>query len=131
MLVVRDGLPLNSSGRAKLDRVRPWFVGETRQREWPGTTLLSGESCIKEYSFDSGCCRMLSTLVEGLYGWRSPDAPEDLCLLRSEGSPALVSIAHEADSYLEITSLEMHKIELACPGWSQLLKRLRTPKGTG
>jgi hypothetical protein len=39
-----------------------------------------------------------------LYEWRQPNYPEDLCLLRQDRSPWLVSIAHENDSYLCLSS---------------------------
>jgi len=131
LLVVRDGMSINSIGREKMDRLQPWFLGAEAQHEWPGTRLLSGEASIMEYEFDPGCCRALGELVDGLYAWRLPDAPEDLCLLRADRSPALVSIAHEADSYLELAAFEMEEIRETCPGWSELLERLCTSDGAG
>lgn len=130
LLVVRDDMPIDSQGKEKLNCLRPYLVSNELRREWPGTKLLSGTARVQEYRFDGGCCETLGQLVDGLYGWRQPDAPEDLCLLRHDGSPALVSIAHEEDSCLDLTSQELRRLEDSCEGWSELLESLLTEESS-
>lgn len=54
--------------------------------------------------------------VPGLYSWRQPERPEDLCLLRRDGSPWMGSIAHERDSFLELEEAEMVDLRAGVPG---------------
>ncbi len=49
---------------------------------------------------------LLQGAVRGLFGWRAPERPESLSLWRSDGSPWLVSVAHEHIAYMELTSFE-------------------------
>ena len=126
LLVVRDDLTIGSQGKEKLKCLKPYLVSRELRRDWPGTELLSGTARVQEYRFDGGCCETLGQLVDGLYGWRQPDAPEDLCLLRHDRSPALVSIAHEEDAYLDLTSQELRRLEDSCEGWPKLLESLLT-----
>jgi len=54
--------------------------------------------------------------VDSLYAWQHPEFPEDLCLLRPDGTPWLVTIAHEKDAFLELTAVERLKILSELPG---------------
>lgn len=50
-----------------------------------------------------------------LYAWEQPLLPEDLCLLRSEQEPMLVSISHESDAYLLLSEDERQVLLSAVP----------------
>ena len=126
LLVVRDSLTINSIGKQKLMSLEPYLISRDVRDEWPGTKLLSGTARVQEYIFDGACCETLCHAVDGLYDWQQPTAPEDLCLLRNDGSPTLVSIAHEKDSYLDLTSQELSCLENSCESWFKLLESLRT-----
>ena len=59
-----------------------------------------------------------ATYEEGLAcerAWRQPDLPEDLCLLRADGSPWLATIAHEADGFLLLSEAEREDLNTRVP----------------
>lgn len=118
LLVVRDQEILQQSAQGILDELHPHLLKEEARGEWPGTRLMGHTATVYIYSVDQSIVDTLSDAVEGLYCWEGPDRPEDLCLLRSDDSPILVTIAHEHDAYLELTKDEFQKIRLAIPDLS-------------
>ena len=64
---------------------------------------------------------VLKRAARGLYAWQSPDNPEDLCLLREDGSPWLVSIAAERLGYLELAPFEKLLLGRSAPGLAAVL----------
>jgi hypothetical protein len=50
-----------------------------------------------------------------LFGWRQPELPEDLALLREDGTAVLASICHEHDAYLQLTDEEYERVVEAIP----------------
>lgn len=109
LLVVRNTSYLNSSGAQVLEALEPFLLLKAKETQWPGTVLLCDELFPDNTAtvYRSRLCResaeILKEAVDGLYSWQQPERPEDLCLLRPDGSPWLVTIAHEADSYFELT----------------------------
>ena len=61
---------------------------------------------MKEYDFVDGSADILVKAADGLFDWLEPRLPEDLCLLRSDGSPWLVTITHERDAYFVMSREE-------------------------
>jgi hypothetical protein len=55
---------------------------------------------LSSYALTEECGAVISVLAECLYAWMQPALPEDLCLVREDGDPWLVSIAHEREGYL-------------------------------
>jgi len=49
---------------------------------------------------------VLTKSASGLYDWVQPSLPEDLCLLRPDETPWLVTISHERDAYLVLDAKE-------------------------
>jgi len=64
---------------------------------------------------------VLKAVARGLYAWQQPGLPEDLCLLREDGSPWLVSIAAERLGYLELAPFEKLLLGRAAPGLAAVL----------
>jgi hypothetical protein len=121
LLVVRDESWLDDQGRQVIAGLRP-FLREAREAaEWPGTVLLGGADAatLLTYDLSSPSVELLRKAVDGLYGWRAP-MPEDLALLRN-GEAWLASIAHERDSYLDVTAEEARKLVRREPGLRDLL----------
>lgn len=100
LLVVRPDLLLSKTGEKVLAQLRTYLQEQTEASEWPGTQLLDGIAKVFCYSYEPGCIAILARAADALYSWEQPQLPEDLCLLRADGDPWLVSIAHEKDSYL-------------------------------
>jgi hypothetical protein len=59
--------------------------------------------------------------VEGLYEWQQPERPEDLALLRRDGTPLLGSSAHERDGFLVLDEDELERLSLTLPWLPEVL----------
>ena len=76
---------------------------------------------VARFALDRDTVTILKQAARGLYAWRSPSLPENLCLLRGDGSPWLVSIASERLGYLELTPFEKLLLGRAAPGLAAVL----------
>ena len=103
LLVVRDSLQLEPSARLVFQKLAKFLRSAQKRAEWPGTKLLHGTAAtVYEYEYNEALAHLLQSMAHGLYEWRQPRFPEDLCLLRPDRNPWLVSISHERDGYLEL-----------------------------
>lgn len=116
ILVVRDNQGSNELTKIALDRLRPHLLNESRESRWPGTELLGATALVCRYSLNSECVEVIAELVDGLYDWRQPRMPEDLCLLRNSDEPWLVTISHERDAYLKVSNEEWQAISEQATG---------------
>ncbi len=102
LLVVGKRMPLGSKGQVVLSQLEPFLRCKAESSEWPGTQLLfGGTAWVFQYDFTPECAEILKRAASGL--GLQPKLPEDLCLLRADGQPWLVSMAHERDGYLDLT----------------------------
>jgi hypothetical protein len=115
LLVVRDTQYLSPSATAFLETAEPWRLSKELKSEWPGTIMKEFLATIYTYRFDDALLRKLQTTATRLYQWVQPELPEDPCFLRPDGRPLLVTIAHESDSYLDITESEADRLMGAIP----------------
>jgi hypothetical protein len=72
------------------------------------------------YQLTSACVDVLGD-APGLFAWLQPDRPENLCLLRPDGSPWVVSIAAERIGYVELTPFEKLLLGRGAPGLAAVL----------
>jgi hypothetical protein len=122
LVVVRDGPPgLTKAGEAVLTELQRWQRGVSRRAEWPGTRLLGDCATVYEFELAYPCVEFLCEAVSGLYEWQQPERPEDLCILRSDDEPVLVTIAHEHDGYLQVSRDELEVILADAPALASVL----------
>lgn len=110
ILVVRQPDPLNPGGQAALASLAPSLIDVREATRWPGTELHCGAALLYEFELNSVTKDLLKDVARSLYMWQQPDLPEDLCFLRSDRTPWLVTIAHERDAYLELTPVEAREM---------------------
>ena len=111
VLVVRPSLELSERGHALLKRLEPFLISKEERSSWPGTTLLCGRrATVYRHMLSAPVVAILRDTAGGLFDWQQPSLPEDLCLIRSDGSPWLISIAHER--YGELLLSDTEKAEL-------------------
>lgn len=115
LLVVRDNAFLRGEANEILFRLRRYEVEVRKQDRWPGTILIDDMAIIYSYLFTGDVRNILADAVEGLYDWLHPQRPEDLCLLRSDGSAWITSIAHERDAYFTISKQEREILVSSVP----------------
>ena len=115
LLVVRDLDSIDSRATTILKMLEQHQSERTQASEWPGTRLLQGSATVYRYHLTDGCAETLKRATHHLYGWLHPNLPEDLCFIRDDGSPWLVSIAHERDSYLQLSAAEVENLKIKLP----------------
>ena len=114
LFVERDDAPVED--RSLIEALRPVLVDERRSSRWPGTQLYGAEATVWRHRLDAAVARRLTGAAEGLYRWLAPDLPEDLCILREDGTAWLGSIAHEETAWLSVTDGEWAEVSAAIPG---------------
>jgi hypothetical protein len=120
-VVVRDDSELSDVGRAVLSRLALHLVEHHRASSWPGTTLSDEEATVFCFALSASVLDELSCAAEGLYGWQQPTLPEDVALLRADGSVILGSIAHEHDAFLELGDEEFESLVANVPGLVEMI----------
>ena len=123
LLVIRQSEPLSSIADSVLATLRTYEIHREMAAEWPGTVLHSGKAMVIWYKLVPESRAVLVEVTDGLYGWLHPNLPEDLCLIRPGGDPWLVSIAHEKDSYFELSDEEYDDLVKTIPSIKDCLRR--------
>jgi hypothetical protein len=67
------------------------------------------------YRLTSESSDLLKDAATGLYAWQEPDLPEDLHLLRADGTTWLGSVAHHRDGWLEVDGEEYRQVMESIP----------------
>ncbi len=109
-----------------LQDLEPYVTARRDSQSWPGTTLLAGEkgaATVVTFRLAPDVISSLTSAASRLYGWRQPQLPEDLCLLRASGEPSLVTISHESDGYLVVDDSEFALLQRDAPGMAALLRK--------
>jgi hypothetical protein len=114
-LVVRDTIDFAESAQIVLERMMPFLVSKSAEAGWRGTKLLSGTADVYTFGLTKETARVLIDAAPTLYAWRQPRLPEDLCLVRADGDAFLVTISHERDGYLLLSSDEKALLDAAVP----------------
>jgi hypothetical protein len=124
LLVVRDDVWLGAGGEKLLDDLSAAGATPERVDRWPGTALVGGtRATVLRATLDARVRHLLSEAVDGLYGWRQPDRPEDLALLRKDGTPLLGSRANERGAFLVVDEDELERLSLTLPWLPDVLVR--------
>jgi hypothetical protein len=115
ILVVRSSIGVDESATKLLSRLRTFLLSESEESEWPGTQLLEGSAMVYKFVVCQEALDLLIKASSSLFGWIQPSLPEDLCFLRSDESPWLVTIAHERDGYFLLAEDEVEKLRKTVP----------------
>ncbi len=99
--------PLLGSGRRVLAELEPFLISATDEAEWPGTRLDGGATGrIHRYRLHPEALDVVATATDHLYGWCPPALPQDIALLRGDGSPFLATVTQEGWAALTIDDAE-------------------------
>jgi hypothetical protein len=122
LVVVRDRVELSASAAALVTTLEPFLVERRTANSWPGTVLLDGAATVLKYRLDPAVVSALAGATSRLFGWQQPALPEDLCLLREDGDPWLVTIAHEGDAYVVLEPAELEALRSELPDLAAVLR---------
>ena len=101
--LVSHGEPLGQSCKNALNRLVELGADTAKVSEWYGTRLFHGETAtLHRFPITPASIEFISTHAKSLFAWRWPDEPEDLCFEASDGTPLLISTAHERYAQLFI-----------------------------
>lgn len=120
--VLRNDLGLESEGQQLIERMRMLLAGEHRVSSWPGTILHGETALFMKFTPASEALELIMPIPGGLYDWKQPRLPEDICFLRADGSVVLATIAHESDAYMELTDLEWRALLQVDPALDACLR---------
>jgi hypothetical protein len=123
LLVIQPGLEFSEKAKIFLGKMEKYVIEDECKSEWPGTRLYGDKAEVRIYRLCPGSLDLIKTGVDKLYQWQQPDNPEDLCFLRDDNTPFFITIAHEHDSYLEITAKEKKKLDVWFPQILQITKK--------
>ena len=123
LLVERPLIGLEKKGSELLARLEPHLIDVAQQSAWPGTLLYDHTATVYRYRFNFASAQLLKDETDRLYNWVQPELPEDPCILRQDGSPWLITIAHEGFSGLDLDPAEYEEFKRDAP---RLIKSLRT-----
>jgi hypothetical protein len=126
LLVARPELGFDQRASETLGALEPYLLREEASASWPGTTLLSGEALVRLYRFQDEVLGILIGRAAALFEWQQPKLPEDLCLMRDELTPWMVTIAHEADAFVDLTPPERESMMSISPVLAKLLRQEQT-----
>jgi hypothetical protein len=115
LLVVRHEVELKEAGQWLLSSLQSFLESQVSSSYWPGTELLVDEANIFYFRLEIDSARLLKVATDHLYGWRQPNLPEDLCILREDREPWLVTISHEDDGFFSLTDWERKDLLRAVP----------------
>jgi hypothetical protein len=115
LVVVRPETTLSERGQRALESLSPFVEDKVKSSRWPGTELIGAEADLFYCRLDAESAQLIKSATSHLYGWCHPDLPEDLCLLRADCEPWLVTIAHERDGFFVLTDLEKQHLQLLLP----------------
>ncbi len=97
-LVWRDQLSFDPSARSIQHELRRFQITRSRTSHWPGTQLIGTRADVIRYSIGAARTGVLSR-SGSLFGWRSPDFPEDLCFYSADGSCTIATVSHEQTAW--------------------------------
>lgn len=116
LMVVRDDLGLDDAAVALLGRLEGSMIEQRRSGCWPGTELMGEEATVYRFALSDAVVDEVLRASPGLYGWQQPALPEDLALVRSDGSVVLGTISHERDAFLKLGEQQFAELCSAVPG---------------
>lgn len=113
ILVNRPTMPMDQNAEYILDSLNPWLLCKKESNQWPGTELFFDyKAWVYNFTLNDYTEKVLIDASQSLYSWQQPFLPEDLCLLRNNGQPWLVTIAHEKEAYLFLKKEEKEDFNL-------------------
>lgn len=116
-LIVRsDKVVLTPRAVGLLRALEPYLIRSERVAEWPGTRLMGGRTSLRHrYRLTPESLAAVLAAADDMFAWVNPELPEDLHLLRTDGTTVLGSIAQEDAVWLELAEDELTELLTNAP----------------
>jgi hypothetical protein len=107
-LVVRsEKVRLTPDAHDVLGRLEPFLVTRESVSNWPGTQLVGTRVSRRDlFALTPNSIDVLLNAASEFSAWVNPYLPEDLHLVREDGSTVLGSVAQHDDTWLELEDQE-------------------------
>jgi hypothetical protein len=105
-VVIRSSVPIANTVAQFIRVANPFLLKQEDKDEWFGTQLFGQTALVHTFRFCPETMELLVQSSDALFSWLQPDLPEDLCLIRLDTTPLLVTISHERDGYLLMSAEE-------------------------
>lgn len=102
LFVIRHEISLSIAATLFLEKIAKYLIRHEERSFWPGTELIGHTASVLTYKYESEVISEILSHSRGLYDWRQPELPEDLCLLREGEKELLTTVPHEKFSYLVV-----------------------------
>ncbi len=104
--------PLLPGARRVLAELEAHLISATDQSEWPGTHLEGGATGrVQRFRLHPEVLDVAAAATDHLYGWCPPELPQDIALLRGDGSPFLSTVTQEQWAALTVDDEERAALE--------------------
>ena len=124
LVVVRPDLGLSATGHGFLRRLDRYVESRRMESEWPGTVLTDDLAEIIIFRLCPETIDLLLGAAADLSAWQQPNLPEDLCVLREDMTPAMVSTTHEDFFTLHLSQSELARLFKTSPAFKKRLASL-------
>jgi hypothetical protein len=94
-----------------LDELEKNLISIKIQNKWPGTELLYDTANVYYYHYNTETLMILKKYTKNFRDWEQPNLPEDICLLRNDETPWLITNIHEYDCFFDFNIDEKIEIE--------------------
>jgi hypothetical protein len=125
LVVIRSTMQFNVEGQEILKILAGYLYKEKQTDEWTGTKIINQKARVLEFHYVPEVVEILQMTVSGLYQWLQPKFPEDLCLLRGDETPWLVTISHENDGYFILSEQEQNHFFSTLPQFRLLVEKAK------
>lgn len=116
-LIVRSPkVQLSARADSLLAALTPFLLATEDVDRWPGTQLIGDRKSRRFlYRLAPESIALLVSAATGIFDWVNPELPEDLHLLRADGTVVLGTVAQEEDAWLELTAAELGSLLAESP----------------
>jgi hypothetical protein len=111
MVIRSDKVALWPRATSLLAALEPYALRIEQVTEWPGTQLIGGRTSRRHlFRLTTDSIDLVLAASTTIFDWINPGLPEDLHLLRRDGSTVLGSIAQENAVWLEVDGDELDRM---------------------
>lgn len=118
-LVTQRDVTLSNQAEILQNALAPRHLDRLRGRSWPGSEVGPSEEdfeYLDRYKWDADTLERINAVSKVVpLLWQSPDLPEDIHLLRQDGSVYLGSTTTEAFAWLNLTESELSRLRSLVP----------------